>query len=353
MANAFCLSFLCLIQLSAPAVYAEHSSPKDSMRYGQLAIDLEGYLNSQQIPIDENGNVKILLSLDEQQRFAPIVYNRDHEKANEIVQALSDYDRQTGKLSKSLDLADPDYVYLLEAFMDKEFERFWFTKIEKARRDEAADAAFITYEVVPRARDGMKALLSSAIMQMKADPKTARFFKTDTMVVSFIVDNAETNVPKKVRVDGVKNRTMRRIVVNSGVWNPGVYYGRLVPAYVEVEFYKALYATDKTKSIHGDGRSFCFIMFPTIRAAERMQITYSDPGSRVKPDATVVSFILNGNVPVMYGEMTVQGDQKVGKRLLRLLKKHLKGSPLIGSFHPSRLYVSFSTNLLKRSIPFP
>lgn len=107
MANAFCLRFLCLIQLSAPAVYVEHSSPKDSMRYGQLDVDIEGYLNSQQIPIDENGNVKILLSLDEQQRFAPIVYNRDHEKVNEIVQALSDYDRQTGKLSKSLDLADP------------------------------------------------------------------------------------------------------------------------------------------------------------------------------------------------------------------------------------------------------
>lgn len=348
MINVFLLIFLCLANQLVFAYPPGGSLAEDSVVYEQLGADIEEYLNRQRISIKENGNVSIQLCLDVQQRFVPVECNLDYGMHDSIIEALFRYDRETGKLSGNSVLVDSNYRYWLHTFADKELGRFWFTKVEKIRRGEEPDAAFVDYEIFPSARGGMRAFLTSAIERLKADPQTARFFQTDTMVISFVVDTEETNVPRKVRVDGIKNQTMERIIANSGVWDRGIYYGKVIPAYVEVEFYKTLYEAEKTKPIHADGRNLHFIMFPRISAAEHIQITYDNPCSRIGSGEVVVSFLLNDHRPVMYGEVILQGNRVNGERLLNLLKHHLNDSPLIKSFQPRRFYISFPADYFSR-----
>lgn len=346
MFKAVFLIFLCLLSLSAVAYRSVHDTALDSAMCRQLAADIEAFLNKQQIPITGNRQIEMVLSFDTLQRFVPILPDYAGEVERAIGNALSDFDGETGELSRNTVLTDTRYVYSLTSFMDKELKRFWFTKIEKVRKGEKPDAVFVTYEIMPEARGGMGLFLDSISNQLKAYRGAPSLFKRDTLIISFIVDTADVNVPKKVRVDGIENRDIEQIVAGSGVWVRGIYYGLAVPAYVEVEFYKALLTAGRREPLHADGRHIHFIMFPRLADAEYMQVFPYHSSGLMEPGAVVVSFILNDHQPVMHGELILQGSRENGMQLLDRIKQQLGNSPLIKSFQPSRFYVSFPAHRL-------
>jgi|GEM_PF-1691550 len=350
MTKVTCWIFLCWMCVSAMVFFPAYGVASDSTICRQLAADIEAYLNKQQIPINGNRRVKVVLCFDAQQRFAPTESNPYEDEDYPIIQALSEYDRHTGKLSGNPILADTNYTSSLTFFMDKELERFWFTKIEKTGKGQEPDAIFNSYEIMPTPQGGMKVFLDSVTRQLKMHRDAASFFKKDTLIVSFIVGVADRNVPQEVRVNEAKDPGMRRIVANSGVWQPGVYCGLPISAYVEVEFYRTLLDTKKKELKYADGRHMHFIMFPEMVNAEYMQIFPDHFPRHTASDALIVSFILNDHQPVMHGEVILRGSRKEGRKLLNRIRRQLKDSPLIRSFQPSRFYVSFPA---KRKVSFP
>lgn len=320
-----------------------------STEFGIFSSKIEKEFNKRNTQIDINTNISIVLNFDSLGHFFLLDSSAYYPKeAFAMAKLLKELDRKKGILSQNPIFGDTSLIYKLTTLMDSEFQRAWLTRISTKPKSEnyyLFDSE--GFYVPPQPPGGFFGLLNYLISSIKDLNLEYLFSEFDTPWISFLI--ADDGLAIDAKVNGDPNADIQSIFDRYGKWTPGINFG-----YPTHTLYKIQISKKINDSIPSDikkiaaGQLMEDILTGIPYKDYLLVREYLDQEALKRDDRLIVSFIYQRGLTEIIGPITLKGSKRKGKKLLKLINKHIAQSSMKKFPGPSRVYIYVDENKMPK-----
>jgi hypothetical protein len=314
-----------------------------STEFGIFSSQIEKEFNKRNRQIDINTNISVVLNFDSLGHFFLLDSSAYYPKeAFAMAKLLKELDRKKGILSQNPIFSDTSLIYTLTTLMDSELQRAWFTRISTNPKSENYHIFDREgFYVPPQPPGGGRNLLDYIANHIKSRNLEHYISALDTPWLSFIVVSDGSTLDTKINGDSPPN--VQGILNDLGKWTPAIHYGRPVDILFKIDFNKEK-ETNRLNSrdmgIISMGQVFRGIPYNGYLIVSE----YLHKENLKNDESLIVSFVYQSGLTAILGPVTLKGSKRNGRKLIKLIIKHLANSNINQFPGPSRFYVIVDEN---------